>query len=239
MLRETIKKDTIINLHRYISLFLLPVVLIYSVLTSVGYANSAYTGSVVTPQNLMEETSRDMIQAFIDNAQAIKADPAIAHNIINDSLVPKINFPLMSRWVLGKNWRKATAQQRRVFQSEFKKMVVTFYSTALLQFLQDNELDKDMIKFMPFRGTLNGKYATVRSRVFPPNGAEPVKVNYDLYYGKSGQWRVYDVAVEGISLVTSYRSSFKHIISQKGMDAFLLELKSKTNNTSQLIANGK
>jgi len=232
-------KDRMLSLYKYISSFLLAAIVVYTALISVSYAGSVYTSSVVTPQKLMEDTSQDMIQAFIDNAQAIKTDPAIAHKLIDDNLVPKINFPLMSRWVLGKNWRKATVQQRRVFQAEFKKMVVLFYSTALLQFLQGNDLHKDMIKFMPFRDDLKDKYATVRSQVFPPNGADPVKVSYDLYYGKSGQWRVYDVAVEGISLVSSYRSSFNQIISKKGMDAFLSELKSKTNNTSQLIANGK
>jgi len=133
----------------------------------------------------------------------------------------------MSRWVLGKNWRKATPSQKEEFQIEFQSLVIKFYSEALLQFLQDNQINKDMIKFMPFRGTIKDKYATVRSQIYPPSGAEAIKVNYELYYGKSKQWQVYDVKIEGISLVSTYRSSFNNIVSKKGMDTLILELKNK------------
>ena len=136
----------------------------------------------------------------------------------------------MSRWVLGKNWKKASPEQQQKFIAEFQKLVVKFYSKALVQFLSQNNLTDDIITFTPFRGKLDGKYATVRSQVNPLNGAAPVKVNYDLYLSKkTGLWQVYDVSVEGISLVTTYRSSFKQIISQKGMDALLSELANKNS----------
>ncbi|MCK5664909.1 MAG: ABC transporter substrate-binding protein [Thiotrichaceae bacterium] len=205
----------------------------------------SYADSVPVPQKLMEDTSRQMVKAFMENTEAIKTDPQIAHQLINDNLVPNINFPLMSRWVLGKYWRKATAAQRQEFIVGFQALVVKFYSSALLEFLEKNNINEDIIKFKPFRGELKGKYATVRSQVNPPGGAQPVMVNYDLYFGKAGTWQVYDVSIEGISLVTTYRSSFKQIISQKGMDTLLAELKDKNStlnnseNTSQLTANGK
>jgi len=219
---------------------LLSTMLINIVLLSMSYADS-----VPVPQKLMEDTSRQMVKAFMENTEAIKTDPQIAHQLINDNLVPKINFPLMSRWVLGKNWRKATAAQRQEFIVEFQALVVKFYSSALLEFLENSNINEDIIKFKPFRVELKDKYAMVRSQVNPPGGGEPVKVNYDLYYGKAGKWQVYDVTIEGISLVTTYRSSFKQIISQKGMDALLAELKDKNSTlinsekTSQLTVNGK
>jgi phospholipid transport system substrate-binding protein len=181
----------------------------------------------------MEETSSSMIKAFIEKTEAIRQDPQVAHDLINENLVPKINFKLMSRWVLGRNWKKANSQQRDEFISEFKGLVIKFYSKALVDYLQKNDLREDVISFQPFRGKVDGKYATVRSQVNPPNGGEPVKVNYDLYFSKSGQWQVYDVSVEGISLVTTYRSSFKQIIDQKGMDALLAELKDKNSSLNQ------
>ncbi|MCU7819600.1 MAG: ABC transporter substrate-binding protein [gamma proteobacterium symbiont of Lucinoma myriamae] len=229
------------NLSRRITLIFLQMIFINIVLLSISYADS-----IPVPQKLMEETSAQMIKEFMANTEAIKADPHIAHKLINDNLVPKINFPLMSRWVLGKNWRKATPAQQQEFIKEFQSLVVEFYSKALLQFLEDNKLHEDLIKFMPFRGKIKDKYATVRSQVYPPSGAQPVRVNYDLYHSKkSGLWQVYDVTIEGISLVTTYRSSFKQIISQKGMDALLAELKDKNSalnsseNTAQLITKEK
>lgn len=193
--------------------------------------SGTYADAVPIPQKLMEDTSKKMIAAFQAQTEAIRTDPKIADQLINDNLVPKINFPLMSRWVLGKNWKKATPEQQQKFIAEFQKLVVKFYSKALVQFLSQNNLTDDIITFTPFRGKLEGKYATVRSQVNPLNGAAPVKVNYDLYLSKkTGLWQVYDVSVEGISLVTTYRSSFKQIISQKGMDALLDELKDKNSS---------
>ncbi len=187
----------------------------------------SYAETTPVPQKLMEDTSRVMIKEFIANTDAIRKDPQVALRLVNENLVPKINFPLMSRWVLGKYWKKASPEQRKEFIAEFKTLVIKFYSKALVQYLSKNNLEEDVITFIPFRGKLKGKYATVRSQVNPQNGAEPVKVNYDLYRSKNGQWSIYDVSVEGISLVTTYRSSFKSIIAKKGMDELLAELKRK------------
>lgn len=196
-------------------------------------ASASANNKVPEPQRLMEETSDKMLKKFIENTPAIRKDTRVAYQLIRENLVPKINFKLMSRWVLGKNWRKATQEQRAAFTKEFKKLVIEFYSKAFVQYLQKNDLTPDIITFKPFRGKLKSKYATVRSQINPPNGAEPITVNYDLYLNKAGQWQVYDVSVEGISLVTTYRSSFKQIISQKGMDALLADLKDKNAKINQ------
>ncbi len=201
-----------------------------SIVIALILISGTYADSVPAPQQLMEDTSKKMIAAFQENTEAIRTDSKVADQLINDNLVPKINFPLMSRWVLGKNWKKASPEQQQKFIAEFQKLVVKFYSKALVQFLSQNNLTDDIITFTPFRGKLDGKYATIRSQVNPLNGAAPVKVNYDLYLSKkTGLWQVYDVSVEGISLVTTYRSSFKQIISQKGMDALLSELANKNS----------
>jgi len=211
-------------------------ILLLSVLL-VSYSQASTPGE---PQQIMEKTAKQMLNAFIREEEAISKDPDIAFDLINTNLVPKINFPLMSRWVLGKNWKKASLIQRQQFIAEFKTLVVEFYTHALIQYLQGNNLSTDIITFKPFRGKKNSKYATVRSQVNPPNGANPIKVNYDLYRNKKGLWQVYDVTIEGISLVTTYRSSFKQIISQQGMDGLLKELKNKNSTlinpkkTSQL-----
>ncbi|MDX2503815.1 MAG: ABC transporter substrate-binding protein [Gammaproteobacteria bacterium] len=203
--------------------------ILQSALIALLLLSSAYAEAVPEPQKMMEQTSKEMLKAFVGKTQAIRKDPKIAHALINDSLVPKINFSLMSRWVLGKNWKKATVQQQQAFVHEFKDLVIKFYTRALVDYLEKNDISEDIISFSPFRGKVKSKYATVRSQVNPPGGGEAIKVNYDLYFGKSGQWQVYDVSIEGISLVTTYRSSFRQIIKQKGMDALLTELRDKNS----------
>ncbi len=205
----------------FLAIFFLPI-LFFTPFVSITYA-----GSTPVPQILMEKTSQKMIAAFIDNDDAIKTNPNIAHELIKKNLVPNINFPLMSRWVLGKSWRKASPSQKQEFHDEFQLLVIRFYSEALLQFLKNNKINQDIIKFMPFRGEIKDKYATVRSKVYPPSGTNAIKVNYELYYGKSGQWKVYDLKIEGISLISTYRSSFRNIITKKGIDGLILDLKNK------------
>lgn len=228
---KAVKQGEIMTKQYQPSLFSRTVTFMQSMLIALLLLSESYAESRVEPQQLMEATSKEMIQAFMAKTDTIRKDPAVAHQLITDNLVPKINFPLMSRWVLGKNWKKATPEQQQEFIKEFKELVVRFYSKALIDYLQSNELSEDLITFMPFRGKVKSKYATVRSKVNPPNGSEPITVNYDLYFSKkAATWQVYDVSVEGISLVTTYRSSFKQIISQKGMDALLDELKNKNSN---------
>lgn len=206
------------------------IVFMQSILIGIILLSSASADSVPIPQRLMEDTSKNMIKAFKENTEAIRSNPQVAYNLVNENLVPQINFPLMSRWVLGKNWRKASPEQRTAFINEFQNLVIKFYSKALVDFLVKNDLSDGIITFKPFRGKLKGKYATIRSQVNPPSGTEAIKVNYDLYHSKkSGKWQIYDVSVEGISLVTTYRSSFKQIISQKGMDGLLTELQDKNS----------
>jgi len=206
---------------------------IYTMLLSLFLFTSVTANEVPEPQRLMEETSKKVLKAFIENTDAIRKDPDVAHKLISENLVPKVNFKLMSRWVLGRNWKKASPEQQQEFTKEFKNLVIKFYSSAFIDYLQKNDLNEDIISFKPFRGKLDSKYATVRSQINPPNAGDPIKVNYDLYRNKDGKWQVYDVSVEGISLVTTYRSSFKQIISQKGMDALLADLKDKNSKINQ------
>lgn len=215
------------------NLYTRTIIFIQALSLSLLILSNAFAEVKPEPQKLMEETSQAMIKEFMAKTEDIRKNPDVAHQLISDNLVPKINFPLMSRWVLGKNWKKASPEQQQEFIKEFQGLVVKFYSKALIQYLEKNDLTEDIITFKPFRGKIKSKYATVRSQVNPPSGAEPVKVNYDLYHSKSGQWQVYDVSVEGISLVTTYRSSFKQIISQKGMDALLAELKDKNSSLNK------
>lgn len=182
------------------------------------------------PQSLLEDTSKVMLKALHDNTPAIRQDPQIAYDLIDQHLLPNIDFDLMSRWVLGKNWRKATVDQQNEFILQFRSLVTQFYTKALLDYLQTNDVDENLIVFQPFKGSDHDKYATVRSRITPPDGQPPVQVNYELRRNKADEWKVYDVSVEGVSLVTTYRSSFNQIVAKSGMDGLIDEVRRRIDN---------
>jgi phospholipid transport system substrate-binding protein len=207
--------------------------LLLGLLLSTVFA-TVFAQSIPEPQLVMEETSKRMVKAFMDKSEAISKDPQVAYDLITKYLLPKINFELMSRYVLGKNWKKAAPTQQQEFISQFRQLLLNFYSKALLKYLQTNDIHADIITFKPFRGKKNSRYATVRSIVNPPGGGTVIQVNYDLYQSKkSGLWQVYDLSVEGISLVTNYRSSFNESIAKNGMDGLINEIKDKVRSLKQ------
>ena len=201
---------------------------LFSILLSLCCISLSFANTVPEPQRILEKTSTEMLQLFMEKSDDISKDPEIAHTLIREHLISKINFKLMSRWVLGSNWKKSTPEQQQEFVIVFKELVIKFYSKALLEYLSKYELEPGLISFKPFAGKIKGKYTTIRSLINPPGGAEPINVNYDMYHNKAGQWQVYDISIEGISLVTSYRSSFKKVIKEQGMDALLSQLREKT-----------
>jgi len=187
------------------------------------------------PQQLIIKVTDALEHELLTNAEVLRGNPALTTELIEKHLVPHINFPLMSRYVLGKNWRKIDSTQREEFIHLFHVLLVKFYSNAFSKYIQSNTVDKEMIKFLPFRSKTGSKYATVKSKITHNKNAPPIAVNYQLYNGKTKGWKVYDINVEGISLVTSYRSSFNQLIKQKGMQGLLVELQEKINKLNQEI----
>jgi phospholipid transport system substrate-binding protein len=127
-----------------------------------------------------------------------------------------MDFEAMAKLVLGKHWRTATSEQRSRFVGEFKALLIRTYRTSLAEYSDEK------VSFLPFReGEQPEKLATVRSEIIRGNGPS-IPINYSLRYKKDDGWKVYDIGIEGVSLVTNYRSSFAREINQNGMD-YLIE----------------
>lgn len=193
------------------------------------------SSSDLAPHELVVQVTEKLEQELFDKSNELKDNPKLTSQLIEKHLVPHINFPLMSRYVLGKNWRKADKQQREEFIVLFHDLLVKFYSKAFVKYLKTNTINKGMIEFLPFRGKKGSKYATVKSKLVHKKSAPPIAVNYQLYQGKTKGWKVYDINVEGISLVTSYRSNFNQLIKQKGITGLLADLQEKINKLNQEI----
>lgn len=177
---------------------------------------------------LLEQVASEMIEATNARREEIKQDPEVVKELVEDLLLPHIDLITASRWVLGKHWRRASKEQKIEFIKHFRGMLLRFYSTALAEYLSNNTVDKNLIRFQPVRAEAGREDITVRSEVHPPNG-QPIPVNYSMHMTRKG-WKVYDVSVEGISMVTTYRNSFNEEISRNGLDKLIARLAEKDSD---------
>jgi phospholipid transport system substrate-binding protein len=173
--------------------------------------------AVESPQELVKRTAQEMQAELRKNRQVLEADPIKIYGLVNQIVLPHFDFTLMSRWVLGKYWRQATPEQRQRFTEEFRTLLVRSYAGALLEYADEELIFSPASDIPP-----DAKEVTVHSEV-QPKGEDPVAINYSLRM-KDGEWKVYDVIVNGVSLVINYRSTFANQIRNEGIDAMIRDL---------------
>jgi len=201
-----------------LKLFVKPVwfTLLLAMVTTLFFSSSAVMAdeTVSEPQALVKDASDRMLQALKDNEDKIEEDPRFVYGLVDDILLPNFDFAKMSKLALGKNWRKANTAQRERFIGEFRLLLVRTYTTAMLEY-SDEE-----IVFLPFRDDLAKKRVTVAMEILQPGGPS-IPMALSMYLNKQNAWKVYDVKIDGISLVTNYRSTFAAEIRQGGMEKLI------------------
>ena len=181
---------------------------------------SVVLAEVPVPQTLIKNSSDRMLKALKENKATIEKNPSFVYGLVDKILLPNFDFSKMSKLALGKNWRKASTAQRERFIGEFRLLLVRTYSIAMLEFT-----DGDII-FLPFRGDLAKKKVKVKMEIARPNGPT-IPMALSMYLNKQKKWMVYDVKIDGISLVTNYRSTFATEIRNDGMDKLIENLSTR------------
>jgi phospholipid transport system substrate-binding protein len=171
------------------------------------------------PQELMDKVSRDLLRELDADRAAITKDPARLRALVDKHLLPHFDTDYAARLVLGKHWRTATDAQRKRFVEAFYGALMADYGSALSEFTADR------LRILPFRGDPAADSATVRTEVKRDDGT-PVPVNYTLRRTPQG-WKAWDVTIEGISYVRSFRNDFGAEIDQKGLDAVITRLEAR------------
>lgn len=202
-----------------LNLFVKPVwfTLLLAMVTTLflGSAVAVADEAMPEPQAVVKDASDRMLQALKDNEDKIEEDPKFVYGLVDDILLPNFDFAKMSKLALGKNWRKANPEQRERFIEEFRLLLVRTYTTAMLEY-SDEE-----IVFLPFRDDLAKKKVKVRMEILQAGGPS-IPMALSMYLNKQDAWKVYDVKIDGISLVTNYRSTFATEI-RKGGVALLID----------------
>jgi phospholipid transport system substrate-binding protein len=170
-------------------------------------------------QEVVQTTATALLERLQADHDALKANPERVYPLVQDLVLPHFDFGKMSQWVLGKYWRRASAQQREQFTGQFRNLLVRTYATALLQY------DNQTIRYLPLQAGDDARRVTVKMEIVQ-SGGPPIPINYAMYQRKDGQWKVYDIAIDGASMVSTYRKSYYSQIRKQGLDALIAKLKS-------------
>jgi len=171
------------------------------------------------PDDLVKSVSNEVLDIVRKDQAIQRGDTSKAVALVEEKVLPHFDFRLMTSLAVGRDWRQATPEQRDKLVSAFRTLLVRTYSNALTEY-RDQVID-----FKPLRARPGDKDVTVRSEVRQP-GAKAVDIDYALEM-QGDAWKVYDVSVAGVSLVTNYRSSFASQIRQNGIDGLIASLEAK------------
>jgi phospholipid transport system substrate-binding protein len=171
------------------------------------------------PSRLIESAATAILQDLDAHRAEYRKDPAKLEVVVTRILLPHFDTDYSAQLVLGRHWTNATAEQRRRFVEGFYHSLLRNYSSALADF-KSNQL-----KVLPFTGDAAAVSATVRSQVRRSNG-ENVAVNYTLRR-VNGEWKAWDVVIEGISYVKSFRDDYGSAVDRDGLDALILRLEAQ------------
>jgi len=185
-------------------------------------ANSvSFAAATVGPDQLIKDTSEKVLSILEQNKETFKEQPEKIFKLVNDIILPHLDFRAMSKLALGKNWRKVNKDQQQRFVAAFKTMLVRTYSKSLTEYAGEE------IKFLPYRPPAEGKRTVkVKTLIQQSNGPE-IPINYSLRI-KNDIWKVYDIKIDGISLVTNYRNTFANDINRVGIEGLIKKLQSKS-----------
>jgi len=172
-----------------------------------------------SPVQLVKETTSRLLTALKEQKSDIDRDENRLYSLISDIALPHFDFNRMSRWTLGHYWRSATPEQRARFVAQFRQLLMRTYGHTLMEY-RDTK-----IRYLPLLAAPGAQRVTVRCEAEQAGGS-PIQLAYAMYLTGDG-WKVYDVQVEGVSLVTNYRSSFAAIIHNQGMDGLIRALAEK------------
>ncbi len=174
--------------------------------------------------SLVQSTAAEMQTVLRANQVALRQNPNQLYDLISEIVLPHFDFPTIARWILGRHWSEATPEQRQRFTEEFRTLLVRTYGNALLEYAEEN------LTYAPLQAEEDAERVTVRSQLQPASGPA-IPINYNLHR-RNEVWQIYDVNVDGVSLVANYRSSIGSQIGREGLEAVIDQLSERNRRGS-------
>jgi phospholipid transport system substrate-binding protein len=190
------------------------VVLSTALVFSVNFAHAE-----ISADELVRQTAEDVLSTIKSDKDIQAGNQQKIFALAEEKILPNFDFDRVCRMVLGKNWKAATPEQQAVFQKEFRSLLLRTYATAL------GKYRNQVIEYKPMRAEPDAKNVSVKTQILQPGG-QPIAVDYSLVRVDGG-WKVYDIVIESVSLVTNYRSQFSNEIRTNGLDSLNKKLAEK------------
>lgn len=172
----------------------------------------------VGPDALLKAVTLEVI-AIMRQDQDIQGNPAKVADLVETRILPFFDFTRMTQIAVSRNWRLATPEQQKALTTEFKTLLVRTYSSALSSYRDQ------VIEFKRLSAASGDTEVTVKSVVRQP-GAAPLTMDYDMEK-MAGGWKVYDIKIDGVSLITAYRATFAGKVREGGVDGLIKSLSDK------------
>lgn len=182
---------------------------------------SAYASIGDDPVAVVRDTSDRALAEMASRKDELTENPGRIYDLIDQIVLPRFDFERMSQLVLGKYWRRANEAQKTAFVAAFRELLVRTYATALLNY------SGQKIQYLPTRNDSNAEEVMVQTEV-AEEGAPPIPIGYNLYRTGSG-WKVFDVVIDGISLVSNYRTSFASQVRRYQISGLIAKLEERNN----------
>lgn len=195
---------------------------------SVGVQFNALAVDSTAPDALVKSVTDDVITIVRQDKAIQSGDTRKAVELVETRVLPHFDFAHMTRLAVGKDWKQASPEQKTVLTQEFKTLLVRTYSNALTQY-RNQQID-----FKPLKAKPEDTDVVVRTEVRQP-GAKAVQIDYNLEKLADG-WKVYDVLVAGVSLVTNYRDDFGKEVRTGGIDGLIKSLKDKNKQLDTTVS---
>jgi len=192
---------------------------LFTLLAAFTLAASAWAQQQLAPNELVQKITDEVLAAVKSDKELAAGDKQKAVKLAEEKVLPYVDFEHATRLAVGRAWRDASPEQRQRLVSEFRNMLVRTYSNAI------GTYQGQTLKVLPSRGKADPEETIVRTQFVRPGG-QPLPIDFSMRQTEEG-WKVYDITVEGVSLVLTYRSEFDAIVKQQGIDGLIKALATK------------
>lgn len=196
--------------------------MIVGLLCAVGVARA----DVVAPDVLISSTVQDVVAIVKQDKDIQAGNQKKILELVDAKVLPHFDFARMTQLAAGKYWRTATADQKKALVTEFRNMLVRTYTKAFAEYRNQT------IEMLPFKMPPDATEVTVKTTINKP-GAQPIPVDYEMKKGPDG-WKAFDIVINGVSMVMSYRGTFDTEVQQNGIDGLIKMLSDKNINAANV-----
>ncbi len=172
-----------------------------------------------TPEQLVQKITNEVLAAVKSDQQLAAGDREKALKLAEEKVLPHIDFEYATRIAVGRAWRKASPEQRKQLVDAFRSMLVRIYSNSISSY------EGQTLQVLPSRGAQDPEDATVRTQ-FIGAGGKPLPIDFQARKTEQG-WKIYDIVVEGISLVLTYKSEFDAVVRDQGIEGLIKRMNEK------------